>query len=76
MLRAVIRVVAAVGSEHLKRRFIHGFADQGTDTGGADLDALVLQALLQHRFGHGAAADVADADDKDGFEHGCCCSLP
>lgn len=76
LLGAVIRVVAAVRLEDVKRRFVHWFADECADAGGTDLDALVLQALLQHGFGHGAAADIADADDEDGFEHGYYCSLP
>ncbi len=76
LLGAVIRVVAAVGSKYFKRGFVHRFADEGANTGGADFDVLVLQALLQHGFGHGATADVADADDENGFEHGYCCSLP
>ena len=69
LLGFVIGVIATVFTQDFQRSAVHGFVYQGADAGGGNADILARQLISEHGFGHGAAADVAHADNEDRIEH-------
>lgn len=67
--RAVTFAIKAVLQQQCLRCCIHPMANQCTEAGGGNVDALPLHALAQHHLGGRAAADVADAHEKNVLEH-------
>lgn len=56
--------------QHFMCSFVHRFAYQGTYASRADRQAFSIQSVFEQRFGRGASADVAHADNQYVVKHG------
>jgi len=69
LVRTVHAAVDAVFGKQLQGSRVHGAADERAESGTGELDVAPRHALPEQVLGHGAAADIARADDQYPFEH-------